>query len=292
MSNDIAALKAEAYSNVLQEVLREAFVWKYITNMKFEGMFNGNDTVHFPRMTPIVSQDLANSYAKVTIQNLVTTDETFVLNTRKHFAFEISNEDMIEMKISPQTQAIQDGAQAFANDYDDLIMSEYANAWIEVTDGDMATATNSWGTNSIALTKSNIYDLITAINQKLDQANAPDTDRFVIFSPAEKRLLANAPELLRSTSMWDGVVTGWVIGMIDNTTIYWSNNLVTASNVKHVLAWQGKPICFAANIKPVVEITTSSNRESFSSLVKAQTKFGVKTFTEGANKLVDVNIKA
>lgn len=293
MAQTLAALKAEAWSSVLQEVLREAFVGKYIANVKFEWLFNWNDTVHFPRLTPIVSLDLATSYSEVTVQDLVTTDETFTLDTRKHFSFEISDEDMIEMKISPKSQAIQDGAHAFANDYDDAIMAEYTNAAYTIDDGDMATATNGWAGNDIILSKTNVYDLITAINQELDENNVPDMDRFVIFSPKEKRLLANAPELLRDTSMGDGVVTGWVIWTIDNTKIYWSNNLVTETDTKHILAGAGKPISFAANIKPRVSIVTSDMRaDKFVTNVKSQTKFGVKTFTEGANRLIDVLIKA
>lgn len=291
--NNVAALKAEAWSSVLQEVLREAFVGKFITNTKFEGLFNGNDLVHFPRLTPIVSEDLATSYSVVPVQDLITIDETFVLDTRRVWSFEISDEDFIEMKISPQTQAIMDGAHAFANDYDNAIMAEYANAAYTVDDGDMGTATNGGAGNDIILSKTNVYDLITAINQTLDENNVPDADRFVMFSPKEKRLLANAPELLRSTSMGDGVVTGGVIGTIDNTTLYWSNNLVTETDTKHVLAGAGRPISFAANIKPKVSAVTSDMRaDKFVTSIKSQTKFGVKTFFEGANRLIDVVIKA
>jgi hypothetical protein len=66
--------------------------------------------------------------------------------------------------------------------------------------------------------------------------------------------------------------------------------------VKHLLAGAGAgeraPICFAANIKPEVQITPMEMRDSFADLVKAQTKFGTKVFTEGANRLIDVQIDA
>lgn len=287
MANNVAALKAEAWSSVMQEVLREAFVGKNIANTKFEGLFNGNDTVHFPHLTPIVSNDLTTSYTDVTVQDLVTADETFVLDTRKHFAFEISNEDLIEMAISPESQAIMDGAHAFANDYDDAIMAEYANAGI-VMDGTDIGAT----AGDIAWDKDNAYHTIVAINQKLDEANVPSEGRFLIVDPKRKAQMLRMPELLRSTEMGDKTVTGGKVGMIDNTTIYFSNNLVTETGTTHLLAGQGKPISFAANIKPKVEITTSEYRNSFASLVKAQTKFGVKTFADGARKLVDVPVVA
>ena len=74
--------------------------------------------------------------------------------------------------------------------------------------------------------------------------------------------------------------------------IYFSNNLQTATGTTHALAWSWTPISFAANIKPKLEITPSQYRDDFVTLVKSQSKFWVKTFTEWANKLVDVQIKA
>lgn len=287
MANNVAALKAEAWSTVMQEVLREAFVGKFIANTKFEGLFDGNDTVHFPHLTPIVSNDLTTSYTAVTVQDLVTADETFVLNTRKHFAFEISNEDMVEMAISPETQAIQDGAHAFANDYDNLIMAEYANAGIVLDNADLGGVAGD-----IAFDKDNAYHTIVTIGQKLDEANVPAEGRFLIVDPKRKAQMLRMPELLRSTDMGDKTVTGGKVGTIDNFTIYYSNNLVTETSTTHLLAGQGKPISFASNIKPKVEITGSEYRNSFAALVKAQTKFGVKTFADGARKLVDVPVVA
>jgi len=287
MANNVAALKAEAWSSVMQEVLREAFVGKFITTTKFEGLFDGNDTVHFPHLTPIISSNLTTSYTAVTVQDLVTADETFILSTRKHWAFEISNEDLIEMKITPTTQAVMDGAHAFANDYDNAIMAEYANAGIVLDGVDIGAAAGD-----IVFTKANAYATIVAIGQKLDEANVPSEGRFIIVDPKRKAQMLQMPELLRSTEMGDKTVTGGKVGMIDNFTIYYSNNLVTETLTTHILAGQGKPINFAANIKPKVEITGSEYRTSFASLVKSQTKFGVKTFADGARKLVDVPVVA
>lgn len=285
--------KAEVWASMLQSQLREFFVWKNLVDMKFEWDFDWADTVHFRRQAKIVVSDLATSYSEIPTQEITQADETFILSYRKAFSVAISDEDYKELDIDPDTQIIRDAAEKFAKEYDTVIFGEYASAWIEVTDGDMATATNWGSTNSIILSKSNVYDLITAVNQKMDEANIDANDRWIVFSPKEKRFLANAPELLRSTDLWDKTVTGWFMWTIDNMKIYWSNSLVTASSVKHALAWQGKPICFAANIKPKVQFVSSETQSnSFVNYLKAQTKFGVKTFTEGAERLVDVNLKA
>lgn len=288
-------IKSEAWANVLQSVLRESFVGKFITNNKFEWEFDGNDTVHFQRLAKINTSDMPSSYSEIPTQALVETDEVFTLDNRKAFSVAISDEDYKELKINPDSQIIQDAAEKFAKDWDDVIMSEYANAWYAIDDGDMETATNGWAGNEIILTKTNVYDMLTAISEVLDENNVPTDNRFVVISPKEKRFLANSPELLRDTKMWDEVVVkwGWYLGMINDLKIYFSNNLKTVWGVKHLIAWQGRPISFAANIKPKVTFVWSETQATnFVNYMKAMTKFGVKTFAEWAERLVDIEIKA
>jgi len=290
MGNNVAAGKGEEWASVLQSVLREKFVGINIANTKFEGDFNGNDTVHFPRLAKITTLDLATSYSDVTIQNLIESDETFTLDYRKHFAFELSDEDRIELRADPESQAIQDGAEAFAGNWDDTIMSQHANALYTIDDGDMETSTNGGAGNPIKLSKTNIYDMLTALNEKFDDANVPMENRSITLSPKEKRLLSNSSEFQRASDLGDQVARKGFFGEADNLKVYISNNLVSAGGIKHALGAQGKPICFASNIKPKVQIVGSEVRENFADLVKAQSKYGSKTFTEGAERLADVEI--
>ena len=170
----------------------------------------------------------------------------FTPTTRKAFSVRVSEEDYKITAVSPDSQVIQDSVEAFASAYDDSIMGQYTNAGITFTDSDMTSASNGGGTNSVTLSKSNIYDFITGIGMKMDQANLPDSNRWIILDPKRKRLLLQAPELIRDTSMGDAVVTGGTIGMVDNIKIYWSNNLVLATS-RWGMAGQGKPICFVCN---------------------------------------------
>ena len=248
MSNTF--IKSEAWANVLQSVLRESFVGKFITNNKFEWEFDGNDTVHFQRLAKIVTSDMPSSYSEIPTQPLVETDEIFTLDNRKAFSVAISDEDYKELKISPDSQIIKDAAEKFAKDWDDVIMGEYANAGYVIADGDMETATN-WGWSAaIVLSKTNIYDMFTAVSEVLDENNVPTDNRFIVISPKEKRFIAKSPDLVRDTKMGDEIVVkwGWYLGMINDLNIYYSNNLKTVSSVKHLIAGQGKPISFAAKI--------------------------------------------
>jgi hypothetical protein len=208
MAQNIAAGIGEKFSAVLQTELYESYVGAFIANTKFEGDFVGNDTVHFPRYTKLTVSDLASSYDTLTTEDVVLDDETFTLDIRKAGSYKISDEDYIEMKVSPDSDLIKSMKDAFANAYDTEIFKEYANAGYTFDDGDMTTATNGGTGNSATLTKSNVYDMITGVVQIMDENNIPASDRWIVLSPKERRLLSNAPELLRSTSMGDRIVTG------------------------------------------------------------------------------------
>lgn len=291
--------KSEAWSSVLQSQLRQAFVGKFICDMKFENEFDWNDTVHFKRTAKVQFSSMATSYAEVPVSSLTDTDETFTLNERQAFSVAISDEDYKELNINPNSQVMRDAVEQSAKLYDTNILAQYANAGITVDDGNMASASNGGAGNKVILSKSNIYDFLTAIAQAMDEAvdslgnktGLPDSDRWVILSPKEKRFLANAPELIRATNLGDKTVTWGFMGTVDNLKIYWSNNLAVASSTKHILAGQGKPICFAANIKPKVQFVGSETQaNTFVNYLKCQTKFDSKVFLDGAERLIDCQV--
>ena len=291
--------KSEKWASVMQSQLRQAFVGKYIADTKFEWDFEWNKTVHFKRQAKVQYADMATSYVEIPVQALTQTDETFTLTTRKGFAVAISDEDYKEIDINPDSQVMQDAVEQAAKLYDTAIMAQVVNAGLTITDGDMETATNGWTTASIKLTKSNIYDLITAVQEKLDTApdslgnatGVPDNDRWVMLSPKEKRLLAKAPELIRATALWDKVVTGGYMGDIDGVKVYYSNNILTSATVRSAMFGQGKPICFGALIKPKVEFVGSETQaNSFINTMKSQTYYGAKVFAEGAERLWNIKI--
>src|SRR5687767_4251720 len=237
MPNDVSFLKAEAWATTLQEVLYPANVLMNIVDRRYEGDFDGTDTIHIPYMDRIVALPLATSYSDVTLQSLVTGEDTMTLADRQHWAVPLSVEDMKEMKISPENRFIKDGAAAFAEAYDDSIAAHYTDAALTVTDGDMGTATNGGGTNPIDLDLgSEVYEMIVRMNQELNVANVPQNDRWIVLSPKEEALLSlDTTYLIRSTSMGDGIISGGFMGRINGVKIYTSNNLVVTGGNRHLL---------------------------------------------------------
>lgn len=293
--------KSQKWASVMQSQLRQSFVGKFIADLKFEGDFDGNGVVHFRRQAKVQYFDMATSYSEIPLSNLEQIDETFILDQRKGFAVVVSDEDYKELDISPNSQVMQDAVEQAAKLYDTEIMGNYVNAGLSVTDGDLETASNGGTTNPVILTKANIYDLVTAVAEKLDTApdslgnatGVPDNNRWMIITPAEKRFLAKSNDLVRDTEMGDKIVTGGFMGELNGIKIYYSNNLVTTGGNKYLLFGQGKPVCFGALIKPKVEFVGSETQaQSFVNTMKSMTKYGSKVFSEGAEKLGSIAVVA
>jgi len=291
MANNFAAIIQKVYSKNLQEHLRKNFVGKEIANTKFDWSFIGADTINFPRQAKVTIWTLTDFNESLNEQDLTTDNETFSLTEIRYFAYRLTIIDKIETYIDPNHQTYKDIREGFSNEYDKAIFGQYQNAGYVVDDWNMEVASNGGAGNPIILDKDNVYDLITAINEVLDNASVPDNDRFVVFSPKEKRLLNKSPFLTRSTTDWDKTVRKGFMGDVDNTKILWSTNLVSAGWIKHILAGQGKPISFASNLKPQVFVWDIKDSDNFTYQVKGATKFGVKTFTEWSERLVNVEVQ-
>lgn len=292
MSNNFSAIIQKVYSENLQEHLRTEFVGKEVANTKFEGKFIGADTVNFPRQAKLIIGTLTSFNDNLVEQDITTSNETFVLDQIRYFAYRLNITDSIETYIDPKNQTYVDIKEGFANEVDKSIFGQYQNAGYTLADADMETASNGGGTNAIRASKDNIYDLCTAIDEKLSLARVPQNDRWVIFSPKEKRHLDKSPYMVRATNMGDEVVRKGFMGVIDNLKVMWSVNLTVAGGIRHALAGQGKPISFASNLQPQVFVGSIAESDNFTFQVKGATKYGVKTFIEGSERLMDVKLVA
>lgn len=287
--------KSQAWASMFQSQVRMwTFIWMMIADTKFEWDFDWNGTVNFRRQAKITLQDMASWSSEISVTKLTETNETFTLDTFKGFATEISDEEFVEMDIDPNSQVMQDAKEAFSRAYDLEIFGNYASASLSVDDGDLATATNGGTGNPMKLTKSNIYEAITLCNLKMDTAvdslgnttGLPMNNRWLVVSPYEKNLLENSSDLVRSTTYWDKIVTGWFAGTLNGIKIYFTNLLSVASNTRYALFGQGKPIAFGANIKPKFQfVWQETQANTFLNYLKGMTKYGSTVFTEGAERL-------
>lgn len=301
MATNNTLQKSQKWASVLQSQVRmDSFIGMQIADTKFEWDFDGNGTVNFRRQAKVTLQDMASWSSEITITKLVDTNETFTLTKFKGFATEISDEEFKEMDIDPNSQVMMDAKEAFARAYDLEIFGNYASASMVIDDGDMTTATNSGWNNPIIVSKDNSYEIIRRMNLKMDVAVdslgnktwLSSNWRWAVLSPNEKFFFEAMPELLRSTDLWDRIVTWGLIWTISWIKLFWTNLLSEVSTTRYCLFGQWKPICFGANIKPKIQfVGQETQANTFLNYLKGMTKYGSTVFSEWAEKLGSLQTK-
>jgi hypothetical protein len=141
-------------------------------------------------------------------------------------------------------------------------------------------------TAPLALSPANILQTITAMSSVLDEANVPETDRWLVITPTERQILMQS-NLAQAQFMGDAssVLRNGKIGMIDRFTVYVSNLLPRAAAGK---AWTGgdaagtgkrhamiaghrSGITFASQI---AKVETLQNPNDFGTLVRGLNVYG------------------
>ena len=143
-------------------------------------------------------------------------------------------------------------------------------------------------TAPITLTAANILQNITAMSSVLDEANVPETDRWLIITPTERQILMQS-NLAQAQFMGDpsSILRNGKIGMIDRFTVFVSNLTPraavntnwdgTASNGKAkrhaIMAGHKAGISFASQIAKVESL---QNPNDFGTLIRGLNVYGYK----------------
>lgn len=155
-------------------------------------------------------------------------------------------------------------------------------------------STNPFGAAPLTLSTSNILTTITGLASVLDEQNVPDTDRFLVISPAVRYLLMNSNlQQAYLTGDSQSVLRNGKIGTIDRFSVYVSNLLPTAAAGQNfdatttgtgiaanavarkcMVAGHKSAITFASQITKVESL---QNPNDFGNLVRGLNVYGYKT---------------
>jgi hypothetical protein len=160
--------------------------------------------------------------------------------------------------------------------------------------GTYNASTNPFGGVPLTLSTSNVVQTITAMASVLDEQNVPDTDRFLVISPAVRNLLMGSNlQQAYLTGDAQSILRNGKIGTIDRFTVYVSNLLpsaaagqnfdgtttgtgISANAVarKCIIAGHTTAISFASQIAKVESL---QNPNDFGTLVRGLNIYGYKT---------------
>lgn len=281
------------WSGKLAQKFYAASVFGEIANTDWQGeIANFGDNVIINTIPSITIRDYSVG------QNLtyeVPAPSTITLSIDKGKYFGVNVPDVLEVQSKPRlfNMFTDDAAQQMkiAIDRDVLggVFDQGDSANMGSTAGAISGAYDL-GTDAspVTLTAANILESITALSSVLDEQNVPETDRWLVITPAERQLLMNS-NLAQAQFMGDGtsVLRNGRIGQIDRFTVYVSNLLPRAAadqdwvggadvgtKKRHaIIAGHKSAITFASQIAKVEDLP---NPNDFGRLVRGLNVYGYK----------------
>ncbi|MGV8906388.1 MAG: hypothetical protein ACOH15_07305 [Acetobacterium sp.] len=183
-----------------------------LTNQDFD--WTGAHSIKIYKVTTSAMNDydrggtgLTNSrYGEIGILSAVT--EEFILSKDRSFTFGIDKLD------SDETAKTVQAATALARQVREVVIPEVDS----YTYGIMCSNAGTKPT-ALALTSSNIYDQIIAAGKALDNAEVPETGRYLIFNPDTYVLMKKSTDIIMDTEISNEARIKGVIGMIDGASV-------------------------------------------------------------------------
>lgn len=288
-----SAFIPEIWSGKLQVKFYKSTVLAEITNNDWEGEIrNQGDTVHI-RSIPTIT---INDYEKgQNLSNQVPTSTPIELtiDKGKYFAVIVDDVDEVQADIRLMDIFTNDAGEQMKIAIDNDVLNHVAPDAAAANKGANAGAISgniNLGTTGapVAITKTNVLDVIISTGQVLDEQNVPEDGRWMVIAPWVAALLKTS-DLRQAYLTGDDVspLRNGKLGMIDRYTLYVSNNIntVTDSGAScfHFLAGTRDAISFASQITNVESIRST---QTFGNIVRGLNVYGYKVVKPEA--LVDL----
>lgn len=269
---------------MIQVPLYKSLVALVIASTSLEADLKKGDTVHKPHYSTLSAQ----AYVKgtdVTIADWTTTDETLVVDQFQVVPFYMDDVTQLQSLYAHDSNLVVDAAFRLRDIVDTDILGEYANAGNTV---DNATLGGSAG--DITATTSNIIEIFSRTRQVLREANVEEDQAwFFVVDPKRAELIERT---LASSgfNVADATLRNGYAGDFLGFRVYVSNNLTTETSTTHLLAGRHGAIDLVMQQAPLVKIKEEPKKLGVNFLVWMA--YGLKTFTQNANRLVDVQVVA
>ena len=270
----------EIWSGKLIENFYDATVLAAISNTDYEGEIRSHgDTVNI-RTTPEIT---IRTYVKgqtLTVENPDKPKLQLLIDKGDYFACIEDDVDKIQSDVALMDKWSKDASERMKIKIDQRVLT---NIVTEVSsDNEGATAGRISGDinlgvtgTPVALTSSNVLEYIVDMGTVLDEANAPESDRFLVI-PAKMAGLIKKSDLKDASLTGDStsVMRNGRLGMIDRFTLYVSHNLPVTTGEYDLIGGHKMGFTFASQM---TEMETLRSESTFGDIVRGLQVYGYKT---------------
>lgn len=287
------------WSGKLAQKFYAATVFGEIANTDWQGDITGMGDTVIINTIPTITINNYSVGQNLAYEVPAPSTISLVINKGKYFGVNVNN--VLELQAKPKLMDMftNDAAMQMKIKIDQDVLYTNFNQGAAANQGATAGAISggyNLGTDTtpVTLTASNILQSITALSSVLDEANVPETDRWLVITPTERQILMQS-NLAQAQFMGDAtsVLRNGKIGMIDRFTVYVSNlvprgaagrswynpntgsDSASAGTAKRhaIMAGHKSAITFASQIAKVESL---QNPNDFGTLVRGLNVYGTQ----------------
>jgi len=269
----------EIWSGKLIENFYDATVLAAISNTDYEGEIrNMGDTVNI-RTTPEIT---IRTYVKgqtLSVENPDKPKLQLVIDKGEYFACVEDDVDKVQSDVNMMDNWSKDASERMKIKIDQRVLTDILPDIAATNKGATAgriTGNINLGTTdaAVAVTKTNVLDYIVDMGTVLDEANAPEGDRFLVI-PAKMAGMIKKSDLKDASLSGDSasILRNGRLGMIDRFTIYMSHNLSVSSGKFSIIAGHKMGFTFASQM---TNMETIRSETTFGNIIRGLQVYGYK----------------
>lgn len=269
----------EIWSGKLIENFYDATVLAAIANTDYEGEIRSHgDTVNI-RTSPEITIKTYVKGQTLSVENPDKPKLQLLIDKGEYFACIEDDVDKVQSDINMMDTWSKDASEKMKIKIDQRVLTDIlpdisalnkgANAGRISGDIDLGTT----GT-ALAIDKTNVIDLIVDMGTVLDEANAPEGDRFLVI-PAKMAGYIKRSDLKDASLTGDSMtpLRNGRLGMIDRFTIYVSHNLNVSSGKFSVIGGHKMGFTFASQM---TNMETIRSETTFGNIIRGLQVYGYK----------------
>ena len=270
----------EIWSGKLIENFYDATVLAAISNTNYEGEIRRmGDTVNI-RTTPEITIKTYVKGQTLSVENPDKPKIQLVIDKGEYFACIEDDVDKVQADINMMDTWSKDASERMKIKIDQRVLTDILPDISSVNKGATAgriSGNINLGTTGapVAVSKTNVLEYLVDIGTVLDEANAPESDRFVVI-PAKMAGLIKKSDLKDASLTGDSVsvLRNGRLGMIDRFTVYMSHNLNVAVGGKFsIIAGHKMGFTFASQM---TEMETIRSESTFGNIIRGLQVYGYK----------------
>jgi hypothetical protein len=269
----------EIWSGKLIENFYDATVLAAISNTNYEGEIRRmGDTVNI-RTTPEITIKTYVKGQTLSVENPDKPKIQLVIDKGEYFACIEDDVDKVQSDVNMMDTWSKDASERMKIKIDQRVLTDILPDISALNKGATAgriTGNINLGTTGtpVAITKSNVLDYIVDMGTVLDEANAPEGDRFLII-PAKMAGMIKKSDLKDASLTGDSVsvLRNGRLGLIDRFTLYMSHNLSVTSGKFSIIAGHKMGFTFASQMTEMESIRAES---TFGNVIRGLQVYGYK----------------